>query len=133
MAHYAFLNDNNIVTHLIVGRDEDEIVDGIFDWEKHYSEVQGQKCLRTSINTYLNEHRYGGTPFRKNCAGIGFSYDEGRDAFIPPKPFESWILDEETCIWEPPVPRPEYVAPYLFRHEWDEENKVWLSIEVDNV
>ena len=92
MAHYAFLDDNNIVTEVIVGRHEDEVVDGISDWEAHYGEVRGQVCKRTS---------YNGT-IRKNYAGIGFTYNESRDAFIPPKadchPEE--VLNEDTCVWE---------------------------------
>jgi hypothetical protein len=90
MAHYAFLDENNIVTEVIVGRHEDEIVDGISDWEKYYGEFRSQVCKRTSYNGNI----------RKHYAGIGFTYDEERDAFIPPKPEEgNWELDEETCLW----------------------------------
>lgn len=102
MAHYAFIDENNIVTQVIVGRDENEIVNGISDWEAYYSSVYGQRCLRTSYNTIAGEHSNGGIPFRKNYAGVGYIYDESRDAFIPPKPFESWIFNEEKCIWEAP-------------------------------
>jgi hypothetical protein len=104
MAHYAFLDENNIVTQVIVGRNENEIVDGVSDWEQHYEEVVGQKCKRTSYNTWGNEHKLGGIPYRKNYAGIGFTYDEVRDAFIPPKPEngEGWILNPDTCKWELP-------------------------------
>jgi hypothetical protein len=132
MAHYALLDDNNIVTQVITGRNEDEMLNGITNWEEYYSEVTGQKCLKTSYNTYAGQHRDGGTPFRKNCAAIGYSYDEGRDAFIPPKPFDSWTLNEETCLWESPVPRPPYVSPYTVRHEWDDKNQNWRTIEVHN-
>jgi len=86
MAHYAFLDENNIVTEVIVGRDEDEVVDGISDWEAHYGEIRGQVCKRTSYNTLNGVHLYGGTPFRWNYAGIGYLYDPIRDAFIPPQP-----------------------------------------------
>jgi hypothetical protein len=102
MAYYAFIDENNLVVELITGRHEDEIVDGISDWENHYEEYrQGLTCLRTSYNTYGNIHKDGKTPFRKNFGQIGFTYDAVRDAFIPPKPTEGdWILNEETCLWE---------------------------------
>jgi hypothetical protein len=83
MAHYAFLDENNIVTEVIVGKNEGE--EGI-DWEQHYGAFRGQPCKRTSYNTHGGVHSGGGTPYRKNYAGIGYTYDAGRDAFIPPKP-----------------------------------------------
>ena len=92
MAHYAFLDENNIVTEVIVGRNEDEIVEGISDWEAHYGEFRGQRCVRTSYNNNI----------RKNYAGIGYTYDEARDAFIPPKPdchTDLITFDEQTCRW----------------------------------
>ena len=73
MGHYAFLDENNIVTEVITGKDENEVVEGISDWETYYGEFRGQVCKRTSYNTYHNEHKLGGTPFRKNYAGIGVS------------------------------------------------------------
>lgn len=100
MAHYAFLNENNIVTEVIVGKNEGE--DNI-DWEAHYGAFRNQVCKRTSYNTCGGVHSNGGTPFRKNYAGIGFIYDEGRDAFIAPKPNENWVLDEDTCQWNDPT------------------------------
>ena len=124
MAHYAFLDSNNIVTDVIVGRNEDEIVDGISDWETHYGDFRGQICKRTSYNTYAGVNQNGGTPYRKNYASIGFSYDEERDAFIPPKPFSSWVLDEETCLWGAPIPNPENG-----KYFWDEETLSWVEIE----
>lgn len=91
MAHYAFLNESNIVTEVIVGRDENEKIDGITDWEEYYGSVRKQKCLRTSYNKNI----------RKNYAGIGYSYSEELDAFIPPKPPQgNWVLNKETCNWE---------------------------------
>ena len=84
MAHYAFLDDNNIVTEVIVGRDEDEVVDGISNWEAHYGEFRGQICKRTSYNTVDGVHLNGGTPFRGTFAGIGFIYDPIADAFYEP-------------------------------------------------
>jgi hypothetical protein len=92
MAHYAFLDENNIVTEVIVGRHEYEVVDGISDWEVHYAEFRGQVCKRTSYNGN----------YRKNYAGIGFTYDAERDAFIAPKSncHDEETLNEETCLWE---------------------------------
>jgi len=99
MAHYAFLDSENIVTHVIVGREEDEIVDGITDWEEYYGNVHGQQCLRTSYNTHNNEHIEGGTPFRGNYAGPGSEYREDLDAFIPPSPGSQYVLDETIMNW----------------------------------
>lgn len=82
MAHYAFLDDNNVVTEVIVGRHEYETVDGISDWETYYGELRGLRCLRTSYNTHNGEHLLGGTPFRGNYAGIGFTYDPDLDVFV---------------------------------------------------
>jgi hypothetical protein len=126
MAHYAFIDNNNIVTQVIVGRDETEVVNGISDWEDYYSQQHNQRCLRTSYNTLGGVHLLGGLAFRKNYAGIGFTYDETLDAFIPPKPFESWLLNEDTCLWEAPVPYPQDGEPY----NWNEDTLTWdLEIE----
>jgi hypothetical protein len=125
MAHYAFINDNNIVTQVIVGRDEDEVVDGISDWEAYYGERMGQRCLRTSYNTVGNQHTEGGTPFRGNYAGIGFSYDEENDVFIPAKPFPSWILTD-SYVWESPVPYPDDDGLYT----WNENQQNWEAVTV---
>lgn len=123
MAHYAFLNSNNIVTEVIVGKEEGE--DNI-DWEKHYGEFRGQTCKRTSYNTYGGIHLNGGTPFRKNYAGKGFTYDYVRDAFIPAKPYASWLLNEESCLWEAPVARPDDGQMYT----WNEETTSWDVVQV---
>lgn len=96
MAHYAFIDENYVVTEVIAGKDETN-----FDWEQHYGSLRGQLCKRTSYNTFANQHP-NGTPFRKNYAGVGYTYDPVRDAFIPPKPDDSWVLNEETCQWEDP-------------------------------
>jgi len=80
---------------------------------------------QTSYNTQGGVHKLGGTPFRKNHAGIGYTYDEDRDAFIPPKPFNSWILDEDTCLWNAPIPYPNDEN----RYKWNEENQSWDLIE----
>lgn len=124
MAHYAFIDENNIVTEVIVGRDENEVVDGITDWEAHYGEFRGQTCRRTSYNTHGNQHTGDGTPFRGNYAGMGYTYDETLDAFIPPQPFPSWVLNETTCLWDAPVPYPDDGQPYA----WDEDTVSWVQI-----
>ena len=127
MAHYAFLDQNNIVTEVIVGKDEGE--DGV-DWEAHYGAFRGQTCKRTSYNTHAGVHSGGGTPFRKNYAGIGYSYNEIRDAFIPPKPYASWLLNEETCLWESPVPYPTDIGTpeNPKRYVWDEITTSWVQV-----
>jgi hypothetical protein len=121
MAHYAFLDSNNIVTEVIVGKDEGE--EGV-DWEAHYGAFRGQICKRTSYNTSGGVHSGGGTPFRKNYAGIGYSYNQIRDAFIPPKPYASWLLNEDTCLWGPPVPYPNDGNRYV----WDEITTSWVQV-----
>ena len=118
MAHYAFLNMQNIVTEVIVGKDE---TDGPTNWEMHYGNIREQVCKRTSYNTSKGVHSEGGTPFRKNYAGIGYTYDFARDAFIPPKPFDSWTLNENSCLWEAPVAMPNDGQQY----EWNEETTSW--------
>ena len=110
MAHYTFLDANNKVTEVIVGKDE---TDTTHDWEQYYGQFRGQVCKRTSYNGRI----------RKNFAGIGYTYDYGRDAFIPPKPYDSWILDEITCQWQAPVPMPEIQNNNLW--EWDEPSLSW--------
>jgi hypothetical protein len=121
MAHYAFLDANNIVTEVIVGKDENE--DGIL-WELHYGAFRNQICKRTSYNTRGGVHTSGGTPFRKNYAGIGYTYDEARNAFIPPKPFNSWVLNETSCLWDAPVAMPDDGKPYY----WNEDTLNWVEI-----
>lgn len=121
MAHYAVLDENNIVTNVFVGKNEGE--DGV-DWEQYYN------AKRTSYNTRGGVHYNQETQepsvdqskaFRKNYASIGFSYDESRDAFIPPQPYPSWTLIEETCFWEPPVAYPSDGQNYT----WNEESQAW--------
>jgi hypothetical protein len=119
MAHYAFLDADNIVTEVIVGKDEGE---DNTDWEQHYGAFRGQPCKRTSYNTHGGVHSGGGTPYRKNYAGIGYTYDEARDAFIPPQPFASWVLNEDTCLWEAPIPYPTDGEMYV----WDEDTQQWI-------
>ena len=121
MAHYAFLDENNIVTEVIVGKNEGE--EGV-DWEAHYGAFRGQTCKRTSYNTQGGVHSGGGTPYRKNYAGIGYTFDAARDAFIPPKPYASWVLNEDTCLWDAPVPYPDDGA----QHTWNEDTTSWILI-----
>jgi hypothetical protein len=125
MAHYAFLDENNVVTEVITGRHENEVVDGISDWEAWYGDFRGQRCLRTSYNTFEGQHNNAGIPFRGNYAGIGYTYDETLDAFIPPKPFESWVLDEDKYRWVSPASYPEDGEYYV----WDEEAGAWTAVE----
>ena len=125
MAHYAFLNMQNIVTEVIVGKDE---TDGPTNWEIHYGNIREQVCKRTSYNTRGGAHINDGTPFRKNYAGIGFTYDYARDAFIPPQPFNSWTLNSDTCLWDSPVAYPEDGN----RYTWDEENQEWDLLDGTN-
>lgn len=135
MAHYAFLDENNVVTEVIVGKDENE--DGI-DWEQWYGDFRGQRCLRTSYNTNGGIHydQATGQPsndqtkaLRGNYAGIGYTYSDSLDAFIPQKPFDSWVLNESTFSWDPPIPYPSDGKFY----NWDEETKTWVEVIIDNV
>jgi hypothetical protein len=117
MAHYAFLDSNSIITEIITGKNEDE--DGV-NWEQWYGQFRGQVCKRTSYNTVGGQHPQG-KPFRKNYAGIGYTYDAARDAFIPPKAFQSWVLNEETCLWNAPVAMPDDGQMY----QWNESTTSW--------
>ena len=137
MAHYAFVNEDNLVVGVIVGRDEYEIVDGISNWEQYYSNQNpGLKVIQTSYNTRGGVHYdpETGEPsadqskaFRKNYAGIGYIYDDERDAFIEPKQFDSWILNEDTCLWEAPIPYPGDGLAY----SWDESLGDWVEIPAE--
>jgi hypothetical protein len=110
MAHYAFLNNENIVTEVITGIDETELIEGL-DTETWYGNFRGQVCKRTSYNGNI----------RKNYAGHGYYYDAARDAFIAPKPFDSWLLDEEICRWKAPVAYPTDGFTYY----WNELELDW--------
>jgi len=124
MAHYAFINSQNTVTQVIVGRDEDDLAEGVTSWETYYGEHMGERCLRTSYNTVAGQHTAGGTPFRGNYAGINYKYDEALDAFLPPQPFPSWTLNETTYSWEAPVPYPTDGEDYV----WNENRKEWEPV-----
>ena len=125
MAHYALINDDNIVTQVVVGLDEDDLPEGITDWEAYYGEFHGQTCKRTSYNTHGNQHP-DGTPFRGNYAGIGYKWDEDRNAFIPPSPYPSWVLNQTTCLWDAPVAYPDDGLEYV----WDEDTTSWVQIDL---
>lgn len=121
MAHYAFLDSNNIVVEVIAGKEETDTSE---NWETHYGQIRNLTCKRTSYNTQGGQHLNGGTPFRKNYAGIGYKYDSNKDAFIPPQPYNSWTLNSSTCLWEPPVDYPTDENDY----DWDEDNNQWVQI-----
>ena len=115
MAHFCKI-ENNIVTQVIVADTK--------EWcESHL----GGEWLQTSYNTYGGIHKEGGKPLRKNYAGIGYTYDKERDAFIPPQPFSSWTLNEETCLWDSPIPKPQGSDIYL----WDEQKVEWVKQEIE--
>jgi hypothetical protein len=118
MAHYAFLDDSNIVSDVIVGINENELIEGL-DPETWYGNFRGQVCKRTSFNGNI----------RKNYAGIGFTYDPERDAFIAPKPFTSWLLNEETCSWEAPIDYPTDGQTYT----WNESNLEWDVVNLPEI
>lgn len=129
MAHYAFINENNIVTEVIVGKDEDDLdtlPEGFANWEEWYGDFRGQTCKRTSYNTIANTHTGDGTPFRGNYAGIGFSYDPDNDVFLAPKPYPSWVLNETTWTWEAPVAYPTDGEAYI----WNENQGNWELVNV---
>ena len=128
MSHFAKLDENNVVTFVTVGRQEDD------GEEAALTARTGDVYKQTSYNTRGGVHynpetgepsEDQGKALRKNYAGIGFTYDSERDAFIPPKPFESWVLDEATCLWEAPIPYPSDGADYT----WDEESTSWTLVE----
>jgi hypothetical protein len=137
MAHYALLDENNIVTNVIAGRDETEVVDGISDWETYYGDFHGQVCKRTSYTSLGGKRRNLETntivdepAFRKNYAGIGFTYDEEKDAFIPPQPFASWTLNADTCLWEAPIQMPTFDIEDPKAYSWNEETTSWDEISL---
>jgi len=115
MAHYAFLNKDNIVTEVIVGIDETETIEGLSP-EVWYGNFRKQTCKRTS---------YNGT-IRANYAGVGYKYDPDFDVFIAPQPFPSWKLNYTTYQWEAPVARPTDIEGYAWK--WSEPNKEWISV-----
>jgi len=122
MAHYAELNHENIVIRVIPGWDETVKS----DMEQILLLETGNTWKRTSYNTQGGQHP-DGKPFRKNYAGIGYKYDAQRDAFIPPQPFPSWILNESTCLWDAPTPMPTDSQRYY----WDEATTSWVAVPTE--
>jgi hypothetical protein len=125
MSHFAKLDENNLVIFVTVGRQED---DGL---EEELNARTGDVYRQTSYNTYGGVHYTDGEPsedqskaLRYNYAGIGFTYDENRNAFIPPTPYPSWVLDEATCLWAAPIDYPADGGQYV----WDEEAGDWVEV-----
>ena len=123
MAHFAEIDENNIVTRVLVVDNSQE--DNGQEFLANTLGLGGT-WIKTSYNTQGGVHTNGGTPLRKNYAGIGYTYDSGRDAFIPPKPYNSWVLNEETCLWDAPTPMPTDGKPY----RWVEEDLNWQEIVI---
>ena len=115
MSHFAQIDENNIVTQVIV-IEQDVVDSGLFG--------DPNSWIQTSYNTHGGTHLLGGTPLRKNYAGIGYTYDSTKDAFIPPKPFDSWTLNETSCLWEAPTPMPTDGKIYT----WDEATTSWVEV-----
>jgi len=122
MSHYAQLDENNVVVFVIHAKSNDK--------EDEFTESTGDVWKQTSYNTYGGVHYTDGEPsadqtkaLRYNYSGIGHTYDEARDAFIPPQPYASWVLDEATCLWEAPSPYPAEGV-----HVWDEQAGDWVEV-----
>jgi hypothetical protein len=115
MAHFAKVN-NGIVEQVIVAEPE---------FFETFIDSSAGEWIQTSYNTKGGVHLLGGTPLRKNFASIGYTYDKEKDAFIPPKPFNSWTLNEDTCLWEAPVAYPTDGQ----RYNWNETNQTWDLVE----
>ena len=125
MSHYAQLDENNVVVFVIHAKSNDK--------EDEFTESTGDVYRQTSYNTHGGIHYTDGEPsenqtkaFRFNYAGIGFTYDADRDAFIPPQPYASWVLDEDTCLWVAPIAMPEG------DHVWDEQAGDWVEVTDEN-
>jgi hypothetical protein len=136
MAHFAKLDSNNVVIFVTVGRQEDDGQEAVL------SSRTGDVYKQTSYNTRGGVHYTDGVPsadqskaFRKNYAGLGYTYDAGRDAFIPPKPFNSWVLNETTCLWDAPVAMPSDAGTGEppKRYTWDEATISWVEVETEGV
>lgn len=118
MAHFAKINKKNIVEQVIVA-----------DSKEWCESRLGGEWIQTSYNTYAGKHTQNGTPLRKNFASIGYIYDRKMDAFYSPKPYPSWKLNKNTCLWEPPTPRPELTEEIKDHHRrWNEETLSWITL-----
>jgi hypothetical protein len=130
MAYYAFIDLDGFVTEVIAGNDASDVSHGVDSWEQWYSDFREQKCLATSFGTFGGVHYTNGEvsadqtkSFRKNYAGIGWLYDEARDAFVPPAPYPTWILNNDTCQWDAPVPKPDG------EYRWNETENNWEEVQ----
>jgi len=125
MAHFAKLDESNIVIYVTVARDEDDGQEDVL------SARTGDVYKQTSYNTFAGVHKLGGTPLRKNFAGLGYIYDEDRDAFIPPKPHPSWVLNETTCQWDAPIDYPTDGNTYYWNEDVYQANNTegWIIYE----
>jgi hypothetical protein len=119
MAHFAKVN-NGMVEQVIVAEPE---------FFQTFVDSSPGEWIQTSYNTHGGVHTLGGTPLRKNYAGIGYTYDRERDAFIPPKPYASWVLNDDTCLWDAPVAMPDDGGVY----QWDESTTSWVAVEQEQV
>jgi hypothetical protein len=120
MAHYAVLNSNNVVVHVMTGVDESDtstLPSSFSSWEDFYSKTKGGKVLRCSYNTRFGQHVTGGTPYRGNYPGVGSIYDEDNDIFIDPQPAASWTKDVDNAKWLPPI---SYPTDDSKTYHWDE-------------
>ena len=128
MAHFVKINDSNIVIRGVVLDDKDTQDENGDEVEsvgaKYLSDGFGGTWKRTSYNTFGNVHRLGGTPFRKNYAGIGYTYNAAKDAFISPQPYHSWPLNEDTCLWDAPTAYPDDGKKYT----WNEDTTSWDEV-----
>jgi hypothetical protein len=124
MSHWAELDKNNIVTRVLVGDNNDPAGDEGYQW---LIDNLGGTWIKTSYNTIAGQHTLGGTPLKGNYAGIGYSYNEELNAFIPPKPFESWTLNTEKYNWDAPKAYPTDGKFYT----WDEEDQNWIEVKVE--
>lgn len=120
MAHFAEIDESNLVVRVLVIEDTHE--NNGADYLANTLGLGGT-WIQTSYNTHGGVHSSGGTPLRKNYAGVGFTYDSDLDAFIPLKPFDSWVLNEETCLWDAPIPKPEG------NYRWDDDVVNWVEVQ----
>ena len=114
MSYFARVYDGKVL----------QVISAEADFIDNHADKSFGQWVQTSYNTYGGKHKNGGVPLRKNYAGIGFTYDKVRDAFIPPQPFSSWILNEETCLWDAPIPMPQDDKQYA----WDEPTTSWKEV-----
>lgn len=134
MAHYALLDENNVVVNVIVGADEtdtENLGEEFSSWEEFYADFFGQTCKRTSYNTFHNQHDLGGTPFRGNYAAIGKVYDAVNDIFIEAQPYDSWTLDLDNAKWVAPISKPDSEQQYTWNESaYQADNSTgWEAVE----